>query len=144
MISTGEIVRVVPSVAAADSRHRLPGHTRRVGLTGLTRDEDEGETELCTGGRNTTRGLDRARLRRYRQTDMVGANTRMPLRLVDILKALPNTELSSLVSRLGVRIDPAKRLDPPAQIARALVALPELRDPGRLPQASVELLHRVA
>ena len=68
----------------------------------------------------------------------------MPLRLVDILKALPKTELESLVARLGVRIDPAKRLDPPAQIARALVALPELRDPSRLPQPSVELLHRVA
>jgi hypothetical protein len=68
----------------------------------------------------------------------------MPLRLVEILKALPSAELESLVSRLGVRIDPAKRLDPPAQIARALVALPELRDPSRLPQASVELLHRVA
>jgi hypothetical protein len=68
----------------------------------------------------------------------------MTLRLVDILKALPKTELESLVSRLGVRIDPAKRLDPPAQIARALVALPELRDPSRLPHASVELLHRVA
>ena len=68
----------------------------------------------------------------------------MPLRLVDILKALPKSELESLVSRLGVRIDPAKRLDPPAQIARALVALPELRDPNRLPQPSVELLHRVA
>src|SRR5688572_27693067 len=68
----------------------------------------------------------------------------MPPRLVDILKALPSAELSSLVARLGVRIDPAKRLDPPAQIARALVALPELREPARLPQASVELLHRVA
>jgi hypothetical protein len=68
----------------------------------------------------------------------------MPLRLVDILKALPNTELESLVARLGVRIDPAKRLDPPAQLARALVALPELREPSRLPQASVELLHRIA
>ncbi len=68
----------------------------------------------------------------------------MPLRLVDILKALPKTELESLVARLGVRIDPAKRLDPPAQIARALVALPELRDPSRMPQPSVELLHRVA
>ncbi len=68
----------------------------------------------------------------------------MPLRLVDILKALPNAELDSLVSRLGVRIDPAKRLDPPAQLARSLVALPELRDPNRLPQPSVELLHRVA
>ena len=66
------------------------------------------------------------------------------LRLVDILKALPDKELDSLVSRLGVRIDPAKRLDPPAQIARALVSLPDIRDPSRLPQPAVELLHRVA
>ena len=64
--------------------------------------------------------------------------------LVDILKALPEAELASLVSRLGVRIDPAKRLDPPQQIARALVALPDIRDPSRLPNASVELLHRIA
>ncbi|MBC3709700.1 hypothetical protein H8I15_18505, partial [Bacillus pumilus] len=63
---------------------------------------------------------------------------------VDILNALPEKELTSLVQRLGVRIDPAKRLDPPQQLARALVALPDLRDPSRLPQASVELLHRIA
>ena len=68
----------------------------------------------------------------------------MLLRLADILKALPSAELASLVSRLGIRIDSAKRLDPPAQIARALCALPDLRDPSRLPQASVELLHRIA
>jgi hypothetical protein len=52
--------------------------------------------------------------------------------------------MDSLISRLGIRIDPAKRLDPPSQVARLLVALPELRDPSRLPQASLELLHRVA
>lgn len=74
----------------------------------------------------------------------MGVKTQKPLRLVDILKALPAAELASLVSRLGVRIDSAKRLDPPQQIARALVALPDLRDPSRLPQASVELLHRIA
>lgn len=75
----------------------------------------------------------------------MGAKAQKPLlRLVDILKALPDAELASLVSRLGVRIDTAKRLDPPQQIARALVALPDIRDPGRLPQASVELLHRIA
>jgi hypothetical protein len=74
----------------------------------------------------------------------VGAQSQKPLRLVDILKSLPDAELASLVSRLGVRIDAAKRLDPPQQLARALVALPDLRDPSRLPQASVELLHRVA
>src|SRR5882724_9046576 len=65
-------------------------------------------------------------------------------RLIDILRALPSGELDSLVSRLGIRIDPAKRLDPPSQVARVLVGLPDLRDPSRLPQASVELLHRVA
>jgi hypothetical protein len=74
----------------------------------------------------------------------LGAKAQKPLRLVDILKALPEAELDSLVSRLGVRIDAAKRLDPPQQIARALVALPDVRDPSRLPQASVELLHRIA
>jgi hypothetical protein len=75
---------------------------------------------------------------------IVAVKIQKPLGLVDILKALPATELNSLVARLGVRIDPAKRLDPPQQIARALVALPDLRDPSRLPQASVELLHRIA
>lgn len=75
---------------------------------------------------------------------IVGARSQKPLRLVDILKALPEAELDSLVSRLGIRIDAAKRLDPPQQIARALVALPDIRDPSRLPHASVELLHRIA
>lgn len=74
----------------------------------------------------------------------MGVKSRLPIRLVDILKALPEGELTSLVNRLGVRIDPAKRLDPPQQVARALVALPDIRDPSRLPQASVELLHRIA
>lgn len=74
----------------------------------------------------------------------MGAKSRSPLRLVDILKALPESEVDNLVSRLGVRIDPAKRLDPPQQLARALVALPDLRDPSRLPYASQELLHRIA
>src|SRR5688572_6173947 len=81
---------------------------------------------------------------RYRPKVIVGAKAKTPLRLVEILKALPESEVESLVSRLGVRIDPAKRLDPPQQIARALVALPDLRDPSRLPHAAVELLHRIA
>jgi hypothetical protein len=65
-------------------------------------------------------------------------------RLTEILKALPAGELDALISRLGIRIDPAKRLDPPSQVARVLVGLPDLRDPSRLPPPSVELLHRVA
>jgi hypothetical protein len=74
-------------------------------------------------------------------------NTRSPEtthRLTDILRALPKSELDGLVSRLGIRIDPAKRIDEASQIARALVSLPELRDPSRLHPASVELMHRVA
>jgi hypothetical protein len=67
-----------------------------------------------------------------------------PRRLVDILRALPSGELDALVSRLGVRVDPTKRIDAPSQVARALVQLPELRDPSRLAQPSIELLHRVA
>jgi hypothetical protein len=70
--------------------------------------------------------------------------SRSGIRLVEILRALPEGELNALVTRLGVRIDPTKRIDAPSQIARALVQLPDLRDPTRLPQASVELLHRVA
>lgn len=49
-----------------------------------------------------------------------------------------------MIARLGIRIDPGKRLDVAAQVARILVALPEIRDAARLPQASVELMHRVA
>jgi hypothetical protein len=49
-----------------------------------------------------------------------------------------------LIDRLGIRIDAAKRIDPPAQVARALVSLPELRDPTRLNPACIELVHRVA
>ena len=65
-------------------------------------------------------------------------------RLTDILRALPQGELDALVHRLGIRIDPAKRIDPPSQVARALVSLPELRDSSRLNPACVELMHRVA
>jgi hypothetical protein len=66
------------------------------------------------------------------------------LRLTEILRALPQGELDGLVDRLGIRIDPAKRIDSPSQVARALVSLPELRDPSRLNPACTELLHRVA
>ncbi len=48
------------------------------------------------------------------------------------------------MARLGIKIDPQKRLDPPAQVARILVSLPELRDCSRLPAPSAELLHRLA
>src|ERR1044072_8643681 len=69
---------------------------------------------------------------------------RSPRKLVDILRALPTGELDSLISRLGISIVAAKRIDTPSQVARALVSLPEVRDPSRLPNASAELLHRIA
>jgi hypothetical protein len=65
-------------------------------------------------------------------------------RLADILRALPKGELDGLIDRLGIRVDPAKRIDPPSQVARALVSLPDLRDPSRLSPACTELMHRVA
>jgi hypothetical protein len=65
-------------------------------------------------------------------------------RLSTIVRALPESELLSLLARLGIRIDPAKRLDVPSQAARALVGMPEVRDPSRLAAPSHELLIRIA
>lgn len=65
-------------------------------------------------------------------------------RLSNIVRALPETELSSLIKRLSIRIDPQKRIDVPNQVARVLVGTPDVRDPSRLPVACQELLHRVA
>jgi hypothetical protein len=65
-------------------------------------------------------------------------------RLDTILRALPEGELRALIERMSIRIDPKKRIDTPAQVARALVRVPEIRDTGRLPSASAELLRRVA
>lgn len=65
-------------------------------------------------------------------------------RLETVLRALPAGELAGLIKRMKIRVDENKRIDVPAQVARALVRLPELRDPSRLPSASKELLRRVA
>lgn len=67
-----------------------------------------------------------------------------PRRLDAILRALPESELKGLIARMGIRIDSAKRIDAPSQAARALVGIPDVRDPSRLPTASRELLHRTA
>lgn len=65
-------------------------------------------------------------------------------RLSHVVRAFPEAELANLMKRLGIRIDPAKRLDVPSQVARVLVGLPEVRDPSRLAPASHELLIRIA
>lgn len=66
------------------------------------------------------------------------------LRLVDVLRQLPARELGSLIDRLRIPIDESKRIDRPSQVARALVALPELRDPTQFPGPTRELLYRIA
>jgi hypothetical protein len=68
----------------------------------------------------------------------------MPTRLVDVLRLLPERELGSLVARLKIRVDEAKRIDVPSQVARSLVQLPELRDPSLLAGPTRELLYRIA
>jgi hypothetical protein len=67
-----------------------------------------------------------------------------PLGLEEVLRALPERELSALTGRLRIGIDHAKRIDAASQAARALVAMAELRDPARMPDATRELFFRVA
>ncbi len=67
-----------------------------------------------------------------------------PIRLVDVLRQLPEREIESLIGRLRIRVDEAKRIDVPSQVARVLLQLPELRDPGILPGPTRELLYRIA
>lgn len=71
--------------------------------------------------------------------------THYPLRLSDVLRQLPDRELSSMIERLGIAVDQTKRIDIPSQVARALVCLPEARDPSAyLPGPTAELLYRIA
>lgn len=74
-----------------------------------------------------------------------GAHEGLPeRRLETILRALPPSELDAIVARLGVRIDPTKRIDRTAQVARAIAGQPDVRDPSTQSASSRELLHRVA
>src|SRR6478735_523320 len=77
--------------------------------------------------------------RKDTESSSVGA-----IRLVDVLRQLPERELGSLIARLKIRIDEAKRIDVPSQVARMLLQLPEMRDAGVLPGPTRELLYRVA
>jgi hypothetical protein len=72
-----------------------------------------------------------------------GARSRA-IGVTDVLRVLPERELDSVVDRLGIHVDPAKRIDVPSQVARALVATPELRDLAHFPAPTRELVHRVA
>lgn len=66
------------------------------------------------------------------------------MRLEDVLRLLPERELTSLIERTRIRVDVSKRIDVPSQVARALLLLPEARDPTQLPGAARELLFRLA
>ncbi|MEY2933597.1 MAG: hypothetical protein RL033_4346 [Pseudomonadota bacterium] len=65
------------------------------------------------------------------------------LRLEQVLRLLPARELQAIVEGLRIEIDRGKRIDVPAQVARALVCLPEARDPSSLPATAQQLLHRI-
>ncbi|MBL9028769.1 MAG: hypothetical protein JNL21_41635 [Myxococcales bacterium] len=65
-------------------------------------------------------------------------------RLDDILRALPKSELDGLIRRIGIKVDPQKRIDVPSQVARALVGQTDVRDPSRLPVACQLLLRKLA
>ena len=65
------------------------------------------------------------------------------LRLEQVLRLLPARELQAIVEGLRIEIDRGKRIDAPAQVARALVSLPEARDPACLPATAQQLLHRI-
>jgi hypothetical protein len=65
------------------------------------------------------------------------------LRLEEVLRLLPQRELEAIIEGLKIRVDGGKRIDIPAQVGRALVSLPESRDPASLPAPSRQLLHRL-
>jgi hypothetical protein len=60
------------------------------------------------------------------------------------VRVLPVAERESLIERVGVRIDPAMRIDAALQLARAIVNLPEARDSELLPPQARAVLHAVA
>jgi hypothetical protein len=66
------------------------------------------------------------------------------IRLVDVLRVLPERELESLIARLKIRTDEAKRIDVPSQVARMLLQLPEIRDTSLLRAAAADRLHAAA
>jgi hypothetical protein len=75
-------------------------------------------------------------------TQPTGTRSRA-LRLEQVLRLLPARELTAIVEGLRITIDRSKRIDAPAQVARALVCLPEARDPSCLPETARQLLHRI-
>jgi hypothetical protein len=65
-------------------------------------------------------------------------------RLEAMLRSFDDPALRALASRIGVRIDPAKRIDGVTQVARAIVQAPEIREPSSLGAPAAALFHAVA
>jgi hypothetical protein len=80
---------------------------------------------------------------RSRSSTQPTGNRPRALRLEQVLRLLPARELQAIVEGLRISIDRGKRIDAPAQVARALVCLPEARDPSCLPETARQLLHRI-
>lgn len=80
---------------------------------------------------------------RSRSSTQPSGNRPRALRLEQVLRLLPARELQAIVEGLRINIDRGKRIDVPAQVARALVCLPEARDPACLPETARQLLHRI-
>src|SRR5262245_7613888 len=80
---------------------------------------------------------------RSRSSTQPSGNRPRALRLEQVLRLLPARELQAIVEGLRINIDRSKRIDVPAQVARALVCLPEARDPACLPETARQLLHRI-
>lgn len=64
--------------------------------------------------------------------------------LEECVRALSATQQQQIVVRVGVRIDPAMRIDAALQLARAIVNLPEARDSELLPAEARAVLRAVA
>jgi hypothetical protein len=78
-----------------------------------------------------------------KNTEPRGARSRA-VGLTELLRVLPEKEIASIVDRLGIHVDPAKRIDVPSQVARSLVSTPELRDLAHFPGPTRERVHRIA
>lgn len=65
------------------------------------------------------------------------------MRLEALLRLLPDKEFRALVTSLKLSTDRSKRIDLPAQVARALISRPLARDPSSLPEPAQQLLRRI-
>jgi hypothetical protein len=66
-----------------------------------------------------------------------------PRFLGELLRRLDAATFEIIRKKMDVKVDPKKRIDAPAQVARMLAHHPDLRDSGRLPADTLSLVHRI-